>query len=514
MHDDGQVDANIQLTRVREGPDQGSEELRPAEFPPFVRVIRNLHLDLDWKLDTEVVRETPTDVAVVLEIPLLPGESITTEGVRVEGGRALVTLAPGESRRSWRSVLEIQPELTLTAPESLAWAESWRLDVGSIWHVEVAGIPSIHQAGTEGDRVREWRPWPGETVVLSVTRPVGVEGPTLTIDSSRLQVEPGLRATEARLELSIRSSRGGQHRIRLPAEAVLGEITIDGVVQPMRQEEGEIALPIRPGRQEVVVQWREPRGIGDHFVYRAPVVDLGMPSVNHQVEITPSAGRWILLAGGPRLGPSVLIWPLLGVMAVLAYALGRLKQTPLRSGHWFLLFVGLTQAPIVAAAIPVVWLHAAPLARSLGYGALEGDLQSAPDRPRRVDPVGARGALLLDPAGAARDARDADRRKRIGLPCAALVPGSDRGDPAELLGALGPAARLSPRDAGLGPLDRAGAGRLAALGLVLLQPRRDLAPDSRARAFLGFARLRLRTGPASRDAALSARLLEAIRTAG
>lgn len=359
VHDDGQADANIQLTRIHEGPDLvGSQELRPAEFPPFVRVTRNLHLDLDWKLETEVVRETPTDVAVVLEIPLLPGESITTEGVRVEGGRALVTLAPGESRRSWRSVLEIEPELRLTAPDSLAWAESWRLDVGSIWHVEATGIPSIHQAGTLGDRVREWRPWPGETVVLSVTRPVGVEGPTLTIDSSQLQLEPGLRSTEAQLELSIRSSRGGQHRIRLPAEAVLGEITIDGVVQPMRQEEGEIALPIRPGRQQVVVQWREPQGIADHFVYRSPVVDLGMASVNHQVEISPSAGRWILLAGGPRLGPSVLIWPLLGVMAVLAYALGRLRQTPLRSGHWLLLFIGLTQAPIVAAAIPVVWLHA------------------------------------------------------------------------------------------------------------------------------------------------------------
>jgi hypothetical protein len=48
---------------------------------------------------------------------------------------------------------------------------------------------------------------------------------------------------------------------------------------------------------------------------------------------------------------------LLGTLAVLAFALGLLGQTPLRSWHWLLLFVGLTQAPILAAAVPVVWLH-------------------------------------------------------------------------------------------------------------------------------------------------------------
>jgi hypothetical protein len=62
--------------------------------------------------------------------------------------------------------------------------------------------------------------------------------------------------------------------------------------------------------------------------------------------------------GGPRLGPSVLFLPVLLVVAALAVALGRVPWTPLRARHWGLLGVGLTQAPLPAAALVVVWLLA------------------------------------------------------------------------------------------------------------------------------------------------------------
>jgi len=363
---DGRVEDSIQLTRIRDGNETSRRELSASDLPPFVRVTRNLHLGLDWKMEVQIVRLTPADVAVVLEIPLLKGESITTEGVRVDGGKAFITLAPGIRQRAWTSVLEIRPEMSLTAPESVAWTESWRLDASSVWHVEASGIPPIHNSNPMGARVREWRPWPGEAVSLSITRPDGVAGPTLTIDSSLLRIEPGLRSAEVQLELSIRSSRGGQHSIRLPEEAVLTDITIDGRTRPIRQDERELTLPIRPGRQQIVVHWREPQGLSNHFTYRAPAIDLGTTSVNHQVEILPSPGRWILLAGGPRLGPSILIWPLLGTMAILAFALGHIALTPLRGRHWLLLFVGLTQAPVLVAAVPVVWLHALNWRRTQG----------------------------------------------------------------------------------------------------------------------------------------------------
>jgi len=69
-----------------------------------------------------------------------------------------------------------------------------------------------------------------------------------------------------------------------------------------------------------------------------------MPSVNAEIHVQPSAGRWLLWVAGPRLGPAVLFWPLLAVFAGVAFGLGRLSLvsgiTPLRFHHWLLLGVG------------------------------------------------------------------------------------------------------------------------------------------------------------------------------
>jgi hypothetical protein len=189
-----------------------------------------------------------------------------------------------------------------------------------------------------------------------VERPEGAGGDTLTVDRSQLRFDPGLRATDVQLELSLRSSQGGQHFVTLPEGAELTQLTLDGVDQPLRQEERRVPIALAPGAHQVGLGWREPRGITAWF--RGSAVDLGAPSVNAHVEIGVPAGRWVLFVGGPRLGPTVLFWPILLVVAALAVGLARIPWTPLETRHWLLLGLGLTQAPLPAAALVVVWLLA------------------------------------------------------------------------------------------------------------------------------------------------------------
>jgi hypothetical protein len=127
-------------------------------------------------------------------------------------------------------------------------------------------------------------------------------------------------------------------------------------VQPLRQEGLRVPIPLAPGPHETTLRWREPSGI--RALFRGSAVDLGAPSVNAHAELSVPPGRWVLFVGGPRLGPSVLFWPVLLVVAALAVALGRVSWTPLRTAHWLGLGVGLTQAPLPAAALVVVWLLA------------------------------------------------------------------------------------------------------------------------------------------------------------
>lgn len=350
LREDGRSDDNISLSRRRSAGAPGAA-LQAGVLPPFVRVERTLRLGLSWQVETRVVRLTPTGTPVTLEVPLLPGESVTSDA-HVKGGKAQVSMGPQSAEAGWTSVLAEQAALELKAPASPSWTEQWSLDAGPMWHVEAAGLAPV-RAG-DGERGRTWRPWPGEAVSLTVTRPEGVAGRTLTIDAAELSVSPGLRATDATLSTRWRSSRGGQQTLELPEGAELQSARVDGAPLLVRPEGRLLTVPVHPGTQQVQVTWREARGMRPF--YRAAPVGLGAGAVNASVSFQLPSDRWVLFLGGPRLGPAVLFWSLLAVFLLVSAALGRVGLTPLGWKQWFLLSVGLSQIPVPAAAAVALWL--------------------------------------------------------------------------------------------------------------------------------------------------------------
>ncbi|MDX2171272.1 MAG: hypothetical protein SF182_29655, partial [Deltaproteobacteria bacterium] len=353
LHPDGTTDDSLQLTRS--APVEGAAApLQADQLPPFARIERTLRLGLTWRAETRVVRLTPPDSALVLSVPLLPGESVTSAEVRVADGRAQINLSPGAQELSWQSTLTAQSPLALQAPSAVAWVEQWQLDASPVWHVEARGIAAV--LDPTAAPLRTWRPWPGESLTLDIVRPQGVPGQTLTIDSSELSVAPGLRATDVGLTLQVRSSRGAQHRLTLPDGAELLTVTTDGGELPVRQEGRAVVLPVNPGAQRFDLTWREPRGIASR--YATSSVDLGAASVDARLRLTVPPDRWVLFAGGPRLGPAVLFWSTLPILLLIAFGLGRLRLTPLGTLDWLLLGIGLTQVPVAAAAVVAGWLLA------------------------------------------------------------------------------------------------------------------------------------------------------------
>lgn len=354
LHEDGLADDNLQLTRQSpQDAKAAATELEVGTLPPFVRLERALTLGLSWELTTRVVRLTPNGSAVVLAVPLLPGESVTTAEQRVEGGKVLVNMAPDQGELAWSSVLPISETVTFAASSGEPWAEMWQVEVGPVWHVEYEGAPTVRQ-GDGG--LREWRPWAGERVVLTVTRPRGVPGQTLTIDSARLNLEPGLRAVDTRLEMALRSSQGGHHVVTIPENALLQQVTINGTRQTIGQEGQLVRVPVEPGSQRIELGWRETHELGQR--YTAPAVDLGAAAVNVTVQVQFPQSRWILLVGGPRLGPAVLFWSFVIMLLISAAVLSRLRWTPLRGHQWFLLGLGLSPIEVPMAMIVIGWFLA------------------------------------------------------------------------------------------------------------------------------------------------------------
>lgn len=354
--DDGlPVGAQLQFTRVRSAArETATADLQPGELPPLVRVERTLHLGLDWRVETRVVRVSPPGVAVVAKVPLVAGESVISDNITVEAGHVLVNMAPRDGEFRWSSTLEKSPHITLTAPETTRWLETWRADISPVWHAEITGIAVVHHQDGDGRWLPEWRPWPGDTVRLDLTRPAGVPGQTLTLDRAELEVAPGKRATDTTVTLGLRSSRGGQHTITLPGGTDLLSVAIDGVPQPIRAAGDRVTVPLVPGSQAVTLTMRDNTGIGTLF--RSAALDAGLPGVNTRVHVTLGQDRWALMLGGLPLGPAVLFWGVLTVVVLIAAGLGRTNLAPLNTWHWILLGIGLTQTQIWVGLTIVGWL--------------------------------------------------------------------------------------------------------------------------------------------------------------
>jgi hypothetical protein len=357
LQENGRVDNQLQFTRQQTASTQPSEhgpakETTETQLPPLVKISRSLQFGLDWQMTTQVQRISAPDTAIVLAVPLLPGEAVTSPGVRIKADKVEVNMPAGVAVMQWRSSLEKSAKLNLTAADNSQWLEVWQADVSPIWHLESAGIPMLHS--DSGERRREWQPWPGEQLSLTLSRPEAVAGQTLTIDNSSLSMQAGQRGQDVRLTLSLRSSLGGQHSIILPEQALLQSVSSNGRNLALHPDGQKLTLPINPGFQEISLNWQQSGGLPS--LLRTPNVDLGAVSVNSTLNLVLSEDRWVLWAFGPKLGPAVLFWGLLPVLGLLAAGLKSLNLTPLSFWHWCLLLLGLSQVNISAAGVVIAWL--------------------------------------------------------------------------------------------------------------------------------------------------------------
>jgi hypothetical protein len=349
--------ASVRLFRSRPATASGEVlgEGGETELAPRLELQRRLDVGIPWMVHNELRRHGPTGTAVRVKVPLLAGESVTTPGITVADGKAEIGLERGETVRAWRSTLAETGELTLAAAAAAPWLELWELDCSPIWscQVEEGSLPPMRHM--DGGVWRPlWRPWPGESLTLRFTRPAAAAGETATVDGAELELSPGRRLLEGKLTLSLRSSRGGEHRLRLPAEASLQSFTVDDLDQPVQVTDGELAFTVTPGAHQVLASWRQPHRLG--IVERGPRVELDSGAVNVQVTVNVPENRWLLWAGGPAWGPVVTMWEYLLVLVLAAWVLGRFAATPLKAFDWFLLGAGMTQVPLVTPVIVVLWL--------------------------------------------------------------------------------------------------------------------------------------------------------------
>ncbi len=330
--------------------------LTPDPVVPFVTVRRELHLGLNWVLDTSIERVAPLEGGISLELPLLSGESITTPGIDVKDGKARVRLGPEQQGLTWSSTVERAASLTLSADTSGAWSEHWSVDPSPLWHLTSTGIAPLKEATAVTQWRPQWRPYPGETLRLDIERPAAVAGPTTTIEQVRQTWTPGLREASSELRLHVISSKGGEQRIELPAGARVKAVRVNDEDRAAAEDEPRVVVALNPGRHWIEVAWNEASQAAT--LARTPALSITAPYVNHSLQVQMPEDRWVLFAGGPGTGPAILFWGATCVALLLAVALGQSGASPLRTVDWMLLVLGLCTGWLTAIMVVALWFFA------------------------------------------------------------------------------------------------------------------------------------------------------------
>lgn len=350
----GQESQSLQLQRVEHNETvTTSEHLRPDPIAPFVIIRRELTLDLEWTLTTTVTRVAPAFNGFNIEVPLLEGEAPLTTQVN-NNGKITVHLEANQDAFSWSSNIKQHSPLQLQAAQNTPWVEIWVLDVSSIWHTETKGIAPIQLAQYKNLPI--WQPWPGESLQIDITRPDATKGNYVTVDSSQLTYKLGNRTSTSELILNIRANQGDQYNFTLPKNATLSSVRMDGDQIPMSAVNGLLKIPLHPGKQHVEITWSTEESVGT--VSKSPVFNVEQGSSNQRIIIELPHNRWALFAGGPLIGPSLLLWGMLIIVVIIAVILGRSKITPLKSYEWVLLSLGVCTINFFTFTMVAVWLIA------------------------------------------------------------------------------------------------------------------------------------------------------------
>ena len=319
-------------------------------FDPGLELRRRIVVDMPWRVDSELRRQGSAESVVAVRMPLWPGETVTTPGIAVENGEALLRLEPGEAARVFRSQLEEREALRLEAPLDKPWLERWELECWRVWSCRAeAGLPGRLDRRGRPVWATVWQPWPSEALNLAFQRPRPAGGPTTTVDAATLLWTPGHDVAQARLSLDVRTSVAAERSVVLPPSADLERLTVGGEPWPMRFDDGRLRFTLPPGEHGVAIEWSEVRSAG--WLSRPPAIEVGA-AANVQVAVGVPADRRVLAAGGPGTGPVIESWSWLVLVALAAIVLRRRVEAPLTVHEWLLLAFGVLQLPPLSALLP------------------------------------------------------------------------------------------------------------------------------------------------------------------
>ena len=328
-----------------------SNQYQDAPLTWDIEVTRRILFEYQPRVLTRVLWRNPNSSGATIQVPLLKGETVIDQNLNIQNDVVTVVLEQDERSVVWESSLKVESGLELSTSSDSPYHEKWTVVGSNYWDVRHEGVPI---SPVRQDRLGSvFHPRVGESLSLDVAPLVAVEGNRVTIERVELHLEPGIRASQGYLGLSIRAGTSEEVIVTLPESTTISSVLVGN--QPITTPTThEVVLPVIRGSTEYAIEWEEHTGLA--LFYRSPVVSLSHPASNININLQYPRDRWILLVGGPTIGVAILFWGVVIVTVLVALALAQLPNFPITRIDAILLAVGATLANVWALIFVGGWL--------------------------------------------------------------------------------------------------------------------------------------------------------------
>ncbi|WP_372882340.1 hypothetical protein [Psychromonas sp.] len=336
------VNNNIGLTSIQALSREDTNTLAPLPVKSYAIVQRSINLGKEWRMHTRVEKLAPVTDAGSFNITLLPGEQILSAYPVNENGSVNVQIPQNQQTISWQSSLPLSKSINLQADNNPAYSETWTVIPSSIWHVKFDGIKPIKSDLASGQLQPTWKPWPGESLAIDVSRPDGVAGEVFTTEMATLEQQSGKNVQKSKLTLNVRASQSAAYEIILAEGAQINSLMHDSNKMSINPDNIAV-VQLHPGEQQIMLEF-EKRA---ELTWRNSSADIKLPgkTVNINIEYHLLRDRWLIYLNGPALGAAMLYWGVLFVILIGALVLPviarRLQlKMPIGTPGWLLLGLG------------------------------------------------------------------------------------------------------------------------------------------------------------------------------
>jgi hypothetical protein len=340
----------INRTKKKETRGQNMPATSKIDIIPYFQVERELDISTIWQVSTTVRRTNQFQESASIDVPLLNGEKVITSEGELLKDSVRLSFAPGESEKSFSSLLPVEQNISLKAPVNISnYKEVWSLNVDSVWSFATKGInPAVNM---DGETL--FLPSSGQKLTIEVTRPKSVEGNIITIDRVDYTLTPGRSVMTATIGLSLRASEAGGHSINIPKSAEIKDLRVNREIYPIVTKNDTLNIPVFQGTTSI--QFTADIKQEMSSIFKFPAFDLNAPAVNIYETAQISPKNWVLFTSGPVKGPAVLFWSQIPVWILLAFILSRAKNMPIAFWQWLVLLIGLSQTNLRYSIIIVTW---------------------------------------------------------------------------------------------------------------------------------------------------------------